>query len=508
MTDSLIYRGPEWDFDLLRRVHDAIEEVALGELGLDVYRNQIEVITSEQMLDAYAAIGMPLMYSHWSFGKRFAREELLYRKGAQALAYELVINSDPCVSYVMEENTMTMQALVIAHAAFGHNHFFKNNHLFRQWTRADRVLDDLAYAKQFIADCEERYGLPAVESILDSAHALMSHGVSRYAPQRTQSAAEKKAKSDARQAHFHSTYNDLWRTLPRRPNEDQPERNVPDGAIDAPDLPEENLLSFLANYAPKLKDWQREILAIVRRMAQYFYPQQQTKMMNEGCATFTHYEIMNRLYNRGMIDEGSMLEFLHMHSAVVAQPKFDQRRFSGINPYALGFAMMRDIRRICETPDPEDCDWFPEIAGNGRPIETLRDAWSEYRDESFVHQYLSPRLIRDMRLFAVCDQSDAPYLSVEAIHDEEGYREVRRQLALQYDLSRRDPEIEVVEADLNGNRRLVLKHRVREGRVLHKDDCNRTLRHVANLWGYRVRLIEVDAEVGNTMGEYDIVAMP
>ncbi|MEM1069738.1 MAG: SpoVR family protein, partial [Planctomycetota bacterium] len=119
---QLIYRGSEWNFETLRRAHDAIEEIALGELGLDVYRNQIEVITSEQMLDAYASVGMPLMYSHWSFGKQFAREELLYRKGAQSLAYELVINSDPCVSYVMEENTMTMQALVIAHAAFGHNH--------------------------------------------------------------------------------------------------------------------------------------------------------------------------------------------------------------------------------------------------------------------------------------------------------------------------------------------------------------------------------------------------
>ncbi|MEZ6088469.1 MAG: SpoVR family protein [Pirellulaceae bacterium] len=135
-SSKLLYSGSQWDFDLLHRVYGAVEEIALNELGLDVYRNQIEVITSEQMLDAYAAIGMPLLYRHWSFGKRFAREELLYRKGAQSLAYELVINSDPCVSYVMEENTMTMQTLVIAHAAFGHNHFFKNNHLFRQWTSA------------------------------------------------------------------------------------------------------------------------------------------------------------------------------------------------------------------------------------------------------------------------------------------------------------------------------------------------------------------------------------
>jgi len=507
-NQQLLYDGPEWNFDQLRQVHDAIETVALEELGLTVYRNQIEVITSEQMLDAYAATGMPLMYSHWSFGKRFVREEMLYRKGAQALAYELVINSDPCVSYVMEENTMTMQALVIAHAAFGHNHFFKNNHLFQQWTHADRVLDDLAYAKQFIADCEQRHGIPAVENILDSAHALMSHGVSRYAPQRRQSAADKLERAKVRQAHRQSTYNDLWRTLPRGSKQEPDEQSEEELAAGLLNLPEENLLGFLAHHAPKLKDWQREILEIVRRMAQYYYPQQQTKMMNEGCATFVHYEIMQRLYDRGRISEGSMLEFLHMHSAVITQPAFDQNRFSGINPYALGFSMMQDIRRICEQPDDEDRHWFPEIAGNGQPLATLRDAWAEYRDESFVLQYLSPRLIREMRLFAVGDDTDTNYMTVDAIHDEQGYREIRRRMAGQYDLAHRDAEIEVVEADLKGSRRLVLRHLVRSGRLLNKQDCNRTLHHVANLWGYRVRMIEVDADVGNTIGEYDVVAMP
>ena len=140
----------------------------LGELGLTPYPSQIEVITSEQMLDAYSSVGLPLMYRHWSFGKRFARDELLYRAGMQSLAYEIVINSNPCIAYLMEENTMTMQALVIAHACFGHNHFFRNNHLFRQWTDADGILDYLAFARRFVAECEERHGLAAVERILDA----------------------------------------------------------------------------------------------------------------------------------------------------------------------------------------------------------------------------------------------------------------------------------------------------------------------------------------------------
>lgn len=507
--NGLIYSGSDWSFDDLRRAHDTIQEVALDDLGLSIYPNQIEVITSEQMLDAYAATGMPLMYSHWSFGKHFAREDMLYRKGARALAYELVINSDPCVSYVMEENTMTMQALVIAHAAFGHNHFFKNNYLFKQWTRADRVLDDLSYAKRFIAECEQRHGLQAVESLLDSAHALMSQGVSRYAPGRRARPSDLAAKAEAREQHYQETYNDLYRTLPTsKRDEADAAKKEKIAAPGAPQLPEENLLGFLIQHAPKLSDWQREILDIVRRMAQYFYPQRQTKVMNEGCATFVHYEIMNRLYDAGRIEEASMLEFLHMHSAVTAQPDFNSKRFGGINPYAIGFAMMQDIKRICEEPEPEDHDWFPEIAGQGDALQVLRDAWSEYRDESFVLQFLSPRLIRDMRLFAVSDDASSPYLSVEAIHDEDGYRAIRRKMAEQYDLSKREPEIEVTEADLKGNRRLVLTHKVRDGRLLNKDECNRTLRHVANLWGYRVRLVEVDAESDSTLNEYDVVAMP
>src|SRR5258708_39675937 len=131
------------------------------------------------MLDAYSSIGMPLFYKHWSFGKHFTQHEALYRKGLRGLAYEIVINSSPCISYLLEENTMTMQALVMAHAAFGHNHFFKNNYLFRQWTNAEGILEYLSFAKKYIAACEEKYGREEVESILDAAHSLIGQGVFR-----------------------------------------------------------------------------------------------------------------------------------------------------------------------------------------------------------------------------------------------------------------------------------------------------------------------------------------
>ena len=167
----------------------------------------------------------------------------------------------------------------------------------------------------------------------------------------------------------------------------------------------------------------------MRLLSQYFYPQRQTKMMNEGCATFVHYEIMNRLYERGQLTDGTMLEFLHSHSSVIFQPAFNDRRFSGLNPYALGFAMMNDIKRICTEPTAEDREWFPEIAGSGDWMGTLRQAWAEFRDESFVLQYLSPKLIRDFRLFAVSDDAKEAAMEVKSIHDEQGYKDVRRRLA-------------------------------------------------------------------------------
>ena len=167
-----LFEGAEWDFETLQRVYDAIEDIALNDLGLSVYPNQIEIISSEQMLDAYSSHGMPLMYNHWSFGKIFAREETIYSKGWGGLAYEIVINSNPCINFLMEENTMTMQTLVMAHAGFGHNHFFKNNYLFKQWTDAAAILDYLNFAKRYIAKCEEEYGFDVVEAIVDSAHAL------------------------------------------------------------------------------------------------------------------------------------------------------------------------------------------------------------------------------------------------------------------------------------------------------------------------------------------------
>jgi spore cortex formation protein SpoVR/YcgB (stage V sporulation) len=499
----VLFEGSEWDFRTMQRTYDAIQEIALKDLGLDVYPNQVEMISSEQMLDAYCSIGMPLMYQHWSFGKRFAIEEELYRKGHMGLAYEIVINSSPCISYYMEENTMAIQALVIAHAAFGHNHFFKNNYLFQQWTDADGILDYLNFAKKFIAQCEERHGLSAVEEVLDAAHALMDQGVFRYRRHPKPNLRLQQEKERERQEHDARNYNDLWRTLPKGKAAEQ--SDIPDAEFlkrkKKLKLPEENLLYFIEKNSPGLEPWQREILRIVRNLAQYFYPQKQTKMMNEGCATFVHHYIVNKLFDDGLITEGALLEILHNHSNVVFQPAFDDPRFSGINPYALGFAMMQDIRRIATEPTDEDRQWFPEFAGTGDWRKALRDAWANYRDESFIRQYLSPNLIREMKLFLLKDKAEDSHVTITDIHDERGYRHVRDALAESYDVAANEPDIQIVDVDLKGDRELVLRQNIRNGIALAENGRDEVLAHLALLWGYGVRLEGVDQATGETAYE-------
>jgi spore cortex formation protein SpoVR/YcgB (stage V sporulation) len=487
MTNRIISESSEWTFPLLERFDSEIARIAHGVYGLDTYANQIEVIGSEQMIDAYSSVGLPIYYHHWSFGKQFVATEQHYRRGQMGLAYEIVINSDPCIAYLMEENTLPMQALVIAHACYGHNSFFKGNYLFRTWTSADAIIDYLVFARHYIAQCEERYGSQEVELLLDSCHALMNHGVDRYKRPSPLSMAEEQKRQEEREAYLQSQVNDLWRTLPIKDDDEGDHREVR-----WPAEPQENLLYFFEKNAPLLEPWQREVVRIVRKIGQYFYPQRQTQVMNEGWATFWHYTLMNHLYDEGLVGDGFIMEFLQSHTNVVFQPPFDAPYYSGINPYALGFAMMRDIRRICEEPTDEDHYWFPDIAG-GDWLKVLDFAMRNFKDESFIAQFLSPRLMRELHLFAIRDDDREEAIEVTAIHDETGYRQLRRALAEQYNLGSREPNIQVYNVDRRGDRSLTLRH-FRHNRRPLGDSSEEMLRHVRRLWGFRVRLESVDAE--------------
>ena len=312
--------GPDWTFDLLDRYHQEIKRIA-DHYQLDTIANQIEIITAEQMMDAYSSIGMPINYSHWSFGKKFIETERGYKHGHMGLAYEIVINSDPCIAYLMEENTITMQALVMAHACYGHNSL--GNYLFQTWTDANSIIDYLLFAKNYISECEEKYSVSEVENLIDSCHALMNYGVDRYKRPQKISMAEEKARQKAREDYLQTQVNALWRTIPTTEKRKQLRSHV------SPLSHKENILYFFEKHAPLLEPWQREIIRIVRKVSQYFYPQKQTQVMNEGWATFWHYTILNHMYDEGLVSERFILEFLHSHTNVVSQQPYNSKFYGG-----------------------------------------------------------------------------------------------------------------------------------------------------------------------------------
>jgi len=492
-TATPLWTGAEWTPQLLEKVYAACEDIARNELKLSVYPNQIEIITSEQMLDAYAANGMPIFYNHWSFGKRFTRQSEMYKAGAMGLAYEIVINSSPCINYLMEENSMTMQALVIAHAAFGHNHFFKNNYLFREWTDAAGIVDYLMFARNYIARCEEQEGRDVVEEFIDACHALQDYGVDLTRRPPKLSVAKERDRQREREAHAASRVNELDRIVFAK--ESVSATDDDDDEKPWPGEPQSNLLYFFEKYSPDLKPWQREIIRITRKMSQYFYPQIMTKVGNEGFASWTHYKIITRLHEKGLMTDGAMLEFLGSHTNVLFQPAFGDPRYGGLNPYSLGFNILRDIERAAVDPDDEDRKWLSSIAGRGDPIEVVKEAAENYRDESLIRQFLSPKVIRHMRLFHIMDPGqNSRHLVVDSIHQDQGYQKIRDALADTYEWHAGHPKIEVLNVNRRSHR-LTLGYTPYKGRDLDQEELEQMIWMVKLLWPRPVLM--QNTETGN-----------
>lgn len=496
----LITSRTDWTEDLIARVYKEIEKIAYEELELEgqVYPNQIEIISAEQMMDAYSSIGLPVHYNHWSFGKDFLKTSKGYDKGRSGLAYEIVINTNPCISYCMEDNNMMMQALVISHAAFGHNSFFKNNEAFKQWTNAGSIVDYMIFARDYIRKCEERYGAEKVEKVLDAAHSLAPHSVDKFKRKHKSKLSEEARlkklidEEDAKQLEM-----DIIQQKTKMVQELELED---EDAIEE----EENLLYFIMKKAPTMERWKREILRIVYKINQYFYPQGMTQNANEGWASFTHYYIMTRLEEKGILSSDAYLAFLDSHAGVLYQPDYNSRHYSGgFNPYALGFAILMDVKRIAEggefinvngkrTWEPitdEDREWFPQLIGK-KWQDAVKDAAWSHRDDGFIQQYLSPRVMRKFKMFSLnLDYEDgSPTAFVSDIHDEVGYKQVRLTLARSFERINRVPQISVIGADLEGDRTLFLEYVPHKERSLDRQSAEAVADYIDFLWGYPVEL--------------------
>jgi len=360
--------------------YNRLIEEAAAEFGLDCYPQEFEICNYEDMLSYEAYSGMPSRYPHWSFGKAWERKKTYYRYNLVGLPYEMVINSNPCLAYLMKENTLLLQVLTIAHV-YGHNDFFKNNRLFRDGSRADYTTEMFkSHAnriREYIAD--PSIGYNRVERVLDAAHALRFQ-VHRITNEKHLSP------EDTKKRMMESYY-------ASQSTGDAAKKEVPDWN-QIPLEPEEDILLFLMRYA-RLADWEKDIISIVREETMYFIPQIETRIMNEGWASFWHYRILNHL----QLPQEMHLEFIKRHNQVVCAHE------GGLNPYHLGFAMWTKLDRE---------------SNDRRHIFKIRE---QERDVSFIRRYLDEELCRELNLFQY-RKTGSNYLVTE-VSDQPGWKKVR-----------------------------------------------------------------------------------
>lgn len=277
MSNKPLTLDVEWTFPLIEDYYYEIARIAKDKFGVEVGTNQIEIITAEQMISAYTSHAMPLYYEHWTMGLQYIYQMNEYKSGKSGLAYEVVINSKPVIAYLMEDNTMAQQILVMAHASFGHHWVNKNNYLFKEWTNPDEIIRFLGYSKEYIAKQEEIHGIDEVEDIIDACHCLMTY-VDRYKKPPKLSRKKQKEHDTQRLIDDELSYNSIWDTIPSNPTTQE------ESDFKFPKHPEENILKFIEQHAPNIPQWKREIIKIVRTLGQYFYPQMFTQVLNEGFA--------------------------------------------------------------------------------------------------------------------------------------------------------------------------------------------------------------------------------
>lgn len=433
------------DYNLkdLMKWNEKIEKKAT-ELGLDFYPQEFEIIGFNEMLGYEAYVGMPSRYPHWSFGKSYEKNKTLYSLNLTGLPYEMVINSDPCLAYLMRENTLLLQILTMAHV-YGHNDFFKNNRMFREGTKAKYSLELF----KLDADTIRNYintpgiGYEKVERILDSAHAIKLN-VGRVIGQKQR------------------TDDEIRKDIIEEYKQKIDNKGILDSnkVIELPDLdkiplePYDDLVGFIIEHG-ELEDWERNVLKIVKREAEYFLPQIETKTMNEGWASFWHYTILKELN----LSNDLHIEFLKRHNDVVAP------MVGGLNPYYIGFKVFQDLEKR----------YGREKIFEVREIE---------RDASFIRRYLTRELCEELNLFQYGKRS-FDYV-IEEVSDEYGWEEIRDNLAFNSGLGM-IPYIRVIDLNKKNNT-LVLEH-VYDGRELELIYAKETLKHIQSLWGHTVKLI-------------------
>ncbi|HEY7786228.1 MAG TPA: SpoVR family protein [Pyrinomonadaceae bacterium] len=445
---------------------EQIWEVAL-KFGLDPFPTNFEIVPASVMYEV-GSYALPGRYSHWTFGKAYHRMKTMYDFGLSKI-YEVVINTNPAFGFLLETNSPVQNKMVIAHV-LGHVDFFKNNVYFSKTNR--RMVESVSTHSRRIMEYEFKHGRKAVEKFLDAVLAIEEHIDPNFFIKREISVEEERRRSELRPRD--GRYDDLWNldkdltaaaaAAVKRKDEDEGEDEQKKER-----LPEKDIVFYIMRNSPALTSWQRDLIAMVHEEMEYFVPQMQTKIMNEGWASYWHARIMRELD----LGDEEHLEFANLHSGVVSPQK------GQLNPYYLGYKIYEDIERRWDNPTEEEREKFGRKGGEGR--EKIFEVREIENDVSFLRNNLTAELCEELDLFVY-----------ELVEEEEwtitnkSWERVRDQLVSNM-TNFGFPYLQVEDGDYNGNRELYLKHSY-EGTELDLRYARKALEHVHTLWGRAVHL--------------------
>ncbi|WP_018753334.1 SpoVR family protein [Paenibacillus sanguinis] len=455
-----------------------IMEIA-DSFGLDYYPMRYEICPAD-IIYTFGAYGMPTRFSHWSFGKTFNKMKMQYDFGLSKI-YELVINSNPCYAFLLEGNSLIQNKLIVAHV-LAHCDFFKNNFRFSATNRD--MIESMSATAERISSYQLAYGADTVESFIDDVLAIQEHvdpqliKPMRYDKRRQLEEKRRRAREERKHTTKPGIYDDLWAldTAPEGPSQGTP------SLIAFPPEPEKDLVWFIQEYSEVLEDWQRDILSMLREEMLYFWPQMETKIMNEGWASYWHQRIIRELD----LSSEETIEFAKLNSSVV------QPSQQSLNPYYLGLKIFEDIERRWNQPTEEEQRRFGRIPGKGR--EKMFEVRELDSDISFLRSYLSKELVQDLDLYIF--EKQGPEWKIT----DKTWEHIRDQLVASR-VNGGSPYIVVQDGDYLRSGELLLKHQY-EGLELDLKYLERTLPHVYHLWGRPVHL-ETIVEDKRALFSYD-----
>ncbi|MEK5496456.1 SpoVR family protein [Bacillus sp. FSL M8-0077] len=454
---------------LLQRAIDEITEIAEG-FGLDFYPMRYEICPAE-IIYTFGAYGMPTRFSHWSFGKQFHKMKLHYDLGLSKI-YELVINSNPCYAFLLDNNSLVQNKLIVAHV-LAHCDFFKNNCRFQN-TKRDMV-ESMSAAAERIKEYEHIHGTKEVESFLDAVLALQEHIDPSLVRSKLSWNLDDEDEYEEDKPKRQTPYDDLW-------GMDEPKTREKKKTIKQfPPKPEKDILLFIEAHSRELEPWQRDVLTMLREEMLYFWPQLETKIMNEGWASYWHQRIMRELD----LDSSESIEFAKLNAGVVQPSK------TGINPYYLGLKIFEDIEERYDHPC-EELKKAGVAEGSGRSkMFEVREIES---DISFIRNYLTKDLVmrEDLYLF---QKQGRDYKVID-----KEWKAVRDQL-VSMRVNGGFPYLTVIDGDYLKNNELYIKHWY-EGIELDLKYLEKVLPYLYQLWGRSVH-IESVLEGKEVMFSYD-----